>query len=198
MSQGFLLGRRVFLVAVALGAVLLGASATATQLRLQDLSGRAVDPFAVGSSTRAVVFLFLSTDCPISSRYAPELQRLNDRFASRGVTFWMVYPNPAESVGAIRDHMKAFAYPGRALRDPQHLAVTLTQATVTPEAAVFDSDGKMVYRGRIDDRFVDFGLERPAATRRDLENALDAVLSGRSVAESTTRAVGCFLVDFQS
>ena len=198
MSWESLSRRRVSLVAVALGAVLLGASATASQLRLADLNGQSVDPFAVGSSTKATVFLFLSTECPISSRYAPELQRLHDRFASRGVTFWMVYPNPAESVAAIRDHMKAFAYPGRALRDPRHLAVTLTDARVTPEAAVFDSSGRMVYRGRIDDRFVDFGLDRPAATKRDLENAVDAVLSGRSVAEPTTRAVGCFLVDFQS
>jgi hypothetical protein len=98
----------------------------------------------------------------------------------------------------IQDHTKAFGYPGRALRDPQHLAVTLTQARVTPEAAVFDASGKMVYRGRIDDRYVDLGLERPAATKRDLEDALNAVLSGRSVEQPVTQAVGCFLVDLQS
>jgi AhpC/TSA family len=198
MSRGLPFGRGLSLVTTALGVVLLGSSITASQLRLEDLSGRLVDPFARESNARANVFLFLSTECPISSRYAPELRRLRDRFASRGVTFWMIYPNPSESGEAIREHMKAFAYPGRALRDPQQLAVRLTQATVTPEAAVFDSGGRMVYRGRIDDRYVDFGLERPAATKRDLENALDAVLSGRSVEEPVTRAVGCFLADFQS
>lgn len=185
-------------MAVGLGVFLLGSSISASQLRLPDLTGRLVDPFSLESKTNVTVLLFLSTDCPISSRYAPELRRLHDRFASRGVVFWMVYPNLAESRAAIQDHMEAFAYPGRVLRDPQHLAVKLTQATVTPEAAVFDASGRIVYRGRIDDRYVDFGLERPAATTRDLENALNAVLSGRLVEEPVTRAVGCFLVDFPS
>lgn len=183
---------------IGLGVCLLASSISASQLRLPDLTGRLVDPFSVESNTTATIFLFLSTECPISSRYAPELRRLHDRFASRGVVFWMVYPNPAESEAVIQDHTKAFGYPGRALRDPQHLAVTLTQARVTPEAAVFDASGKMVYRGRIDDRYVDLGLERPAATKRDLEDALNAVLSGRSVEQPVTQAVGCFLVDLQS
>ena len=197
MARGFLSGRDGFLVTLGVGVLLLTAALTAGQLRLPDLSGRLVDPFAVESS-RATVFLFLSTECPISSRYAPELRRLHDRFASRGVAFWMVYPNAAESAADIEDHMNAFAYPGRALRDPRHEAVRLTKAAVTPEAAVFDGEGRLVYRGRIDDRYVDFGLDRPTPTKRDLENALTAVLSGRSVEEPVTRAVGCFLVDFQS
>ena len=114
------------------------------------------------------------------------------------MVFWMVYPNPAESAASVQDHMRAFAYPGRALRDPQHEAVRLAKARVTPEAAVFDGQGRLVYRGRIDDRYVDFGLDRPVPTRRDLENALTAVLSGQSVEEPVTRGVGCFLVDFPS
>jgi hypothetical protein len=197
MARGFLFGRGISLVTVGVGVVLLMASLNAGRLRLPDLSGQLVDPLAVESS-RATVFLFLSTECPISNRYAPELRRLHDRFASQGVVFWMVYPNPAESAASIQDHMSAFAYPGRALRDPHHEAVRLTQAKVTPEAAVFDGQGGLVYRGRIDDRYVDVGLDRPAPTRRDLENALNAVLSGKPVADPVTRAVGCFLVDFQS
>jgi hypothetical protein len=185
------------LAAVTLASVLLTPSTAASQLRLPDLSGRLVDPFEVESTDTAVVFLFLSTDCPISSRYAPELRRLHDRFASRGVVFWMLYSNPAESAAAVQDHMKAFGLPGRALRDPQHAAVSLTGAKVTPEAAVFDGRGRMVYRGRIDDRYVDFGVDRPSPTRRDVENALDAVLSATPVEEPITEAVGCFLVDFR-
>jgi hypothetical protein len=117
-------------------------------------------------------------------------------FAPKGVLFWLVYPNPADSPAAIRDHLKAFGYPMRALRDPRHELVELTKATVTPEAAVFNVAGRIVYRGRIDDRYVDFGVQRPAPTRHDLEDALTAVLAGKPVLHPTTQALGCFIADF--
>ncbi len=69
----------------------------------------------------------------------------------------------------------------------------MTEARVTPEVVVFDANDEQVYRGRIDDRFVDFGKTRAAATSRDLEQALEATLAGREIARPTTRAVGCFI-----
>lgn len=175
----------------------LAADGSAGQVRVLDLENQLVDPFQAPAGAKAIGFLFTSTECPISNRYAPEVRRLYDAFAPKGVLFWLVYPNPADSPAAIRDHLKAFGYPMRALRDPRHELVELTKATVTPEAAVFDRAGRMVYRGRIDDRYVDFGVDRQTPTRRDLEDALAATLAGRPVPEPTTPAVGCFLADFR-
>src|SRR5882672_8091793 len=47
------------------------------QVRVQGLDGGAptVDPFAAPAGTRAIVFLFTATDCPISNRFAPEVRR---------------------------------------------------------------------------------------------------------------------------
>ena len=42
--------------------------------------GSAHHPFA--SAARARIFLFARTDCPITNRYAPELQRISKEFAS--------------------------------------------------------------------------------------------------------------------
>jgi hypothetical protein len=56
--------------------------------------------------------------------------------------------------------------------------------------------GRVVYRGRIDDRYVDLGLERPAATTHDLADALAAVVAGKPVPHPNTQAVGCFIADF--
>ena len=91
--------------------------------------------------------------------------------------------------------MAAFAYAGReAVRDPDLALVKFTGATITPEAAVVVG-GKVVYRGRIDDRYVDLGVERPSPTTHDLVDALTAVLAGKPVARATTQAVGCFIAD---
>jgi len=164
---------------------------------VQSLSGAPVDALQAPAGTKAIVFLFTSTDCPISNRYAPEIRRVVSEFAGKGVVFRLVYPNPADEPAAIREHMTAFSYPGamEALRDPAHALVKFVRAMVTPEAAVV-AGGRVVYRGRIDDRYVDLGLERPAATRHDLADALSAVITGKRVPHATTQAVGCFIADF--
>ncbi|MBV8833214.1 MAG: hypothetical protein JO108_28800, partial [Acidobacteriaceae bacterium] len=69
--------------------------------------------------------------------------------------------------------------------------------TVAPEAAVFDSGGKLIYHGRIDDRWIEIGKSRPAPTTHDLEDAISAVLARRTVAHPETRAIGCSLADLE-
>jgi hypothetical protein len=65
---------------------------------------------------------------------------------------------------------------------------------VTPEAAVFDAAGRLAYHGRIDDRYVDFGVDRPSPTTHDLADAVTAVIAGAPVPRATSPAVGCAIV----
>ena len=186
------------LAALLVGSLLMApGTGAAGQVRVVGLDGAQIDPFAVHDGVKAIVFLFTSTDCPISNRYAPEVRRLASTFGPQGVVFRLIYPNPADLAPAIRDHMAAFAYAGatQAFRDPAHTLVKFVGATVTPEVAIVAS-GHVLYRGRIDDRYVDLGLERPAPTRRDLAEALTAVMAGKPVVPATTQAVGCYIADF--
>ena len=174
--------------------VILGlAAGCAPDTGLLDLEGRSVDPLA-GSQT-ATVLLFVRMDCPISNRYAPEIERLWERYASQGVRFFEVYPNPRATPEEIRRQREAFGVPFPALRDPQHRWVEATGATVTPEAVVFDARGRQVYRGRIDDRWASFGRFRPEPTRRDLADVLDSLIAGETVDPRTTKAIGCYIED---
>ena len=167
---------------------------SAPDLKLLDLDGNEVDPLRAGTVS---VFVFTRTDCPISNRYAPEIRRIYDRFEPQGVAFWLVYVDPDESAEVIRRHLADYAYPLPALRDTRHALVSLTGASVTPEAAVFVGPGRMIYRGRIDDWYVDFGKSRTAATRHDLQDILQALLDGDDVEPSTAPAVGCFIADLE-
>ncbi len=139
------------------------------------------------------VYVFTTTDCPISNRYAPEINRLAAKFPAT-VKFVLVYPVAADSPELIREHQKKFGYALESIRDTSHQLVRQTGVTVTPEVAVMVG-GRMVYRGRIDDRYVALGIDRPQPTERDLESALEAVLAGKRVARRETRAVGCILAD---
>ena len=162
---------------------------------IQSLSGQSIDALQTPPGTKAIVYIFTSTECPVSNRYAPEIRRIADRFGERGVLFRLVYPSRFETDAAVRDHQAAFGYEKlEAVRDSSLALVRFTGATITPEAVVIVG-GKVAYRGRIDDRFVDLGVERPAATVHDLADALTAVFDGRPVPRPTTQAVGCYIAD---
>jgi hypothetical protein len=170
-----------------------------TRVRVQSINGpERIDPFVAPAGVTTIVFVFTSTDCPISNRYAPEIKRIASEFGPSGVVVRLIYPNPTDQSATIREHMAAFGYSGaaQAFRDPDHALVKFVGATVTPEAAVYTSSARLVYRGRIDDRYVDIGIERPSPTRRDLAEAIAAAVAGRRIAQPTTQAVGCFISDF--
>lgn len=184
---------------VALASLWIGAAATAeapalggevSLAGLVDLDGR---PLPATATRGPTVLLFARSDCPISNRYAPEVQRLHAELAPRGVRFLLVYPDPAEPVPEIRAQHAAYGYPFAAVRDPEQAVTRATGATITPEAAVLDATGRLVYRGRIDDRWVDFGKQRPEPTTRDLETVLDDLVAGREVEPRSTRAIGCYI-----
>jgi hypothetical protein len=155
-----------------------------------DLDGRPVHPLR-DSPARFVLLLFTRTDCPISNRYAPEIRRLHSRFAPLGVEFVLVYADPEEPVASVRRHLGEYGYPFTAVRDASRALARLTGATVTPEAALVARGGALLYLGQIDDRAADFGKARYQGARRDLEDALDAAISGRPIPCPRTEAVGC-------
>ena len=178
---------RFFFVLVA---VLLGQLCPA---QVTDLRGKPFDPLR--DSGNVHVLLFVRTDCPITNRYAPELRRISDEFAQSPVDFFLVYSGVVETPPSVEEHLRQYRFPGTALLDSKHELAGRAHATVAPEAAVFDRTGKLLYLGRIDDRWISFGRSRPEATVHDLEAAIKAVLAGSTPREQRTRAIGCSLED---
>lgn len=160
-----------------------------------DLAGKPVDPLRTNPG-KPVVLIFVRTDCPISNRYAPTIQRLSAEYAGRTV-FWLIYPDKSESSAAIERHLREYGYKLPALHDPQHALVKLGQAQVTPEVAVFDASGQLVYHGRIDNWYQDFGHSRSAPTTHELNDAVEAVLSGKKPQVATAGGVGCYISDLE-
>jgi hypothetical protein len=158
-----------------------------------DLSGKPVDPFRA-SHDKIVVLLFVRTNCPISNRYSPTIQRLSTAFAEK-VKFWLVYPDKTESADQIRVHDQDYHYSLSAVRDPDHILVKEARATITPEAAVFTPAGQLVYHGRIDNWFADMTRARPAPTTHDLKDAIEAAAHGKPPAVAAAQAVGCYISD---
>jgi hypothetical protein len=187
---------RGFLALIACASVLgcRSRDVSSASLWVPDADGRLVAPLEARGA-RAVVLLFLMRDCPISNAFAPEIERIRAEYAPRGVDFDLVYADPSETGAGARAHAADFGHQSRVLLDPEHALARFTGATKTPEAAVLSPAGEVLYLGRIDDRFVDYGKQRPAPRTRDLRAALDAILAGRAPEVARTEAVGCFLPD---
>ena len=186
----------MLIIAVPGSSQLASTTAADRRVRVLDLADRIVDPLDQPGA-RAIVVIFTRTDCPIANRYAPEIQRLHRAFGPKQVAFRLVYLDAGEPVQAIRTHLRQYGYDIPALRDPRHVLVSLTGARATPEAAVFTAERRMVYRGRIDDRYVDLNKVRASPTRHDLREVLTALLAGTPVQPRTTDAVGCFIADLR-
>jgi peroxiredoxin len=158
---------------------------------VRDIDGHQLNLF--GQGTKAAVLFFITNDCPITNSYMPEINRIVASYEAREIAFYAVYTDPTVSLAAIRKHARAYGLRMRLVPDTKHELVHSVGATVTPEVAVMERGGKVVYLGRIDDLYVDLGKRRAAPTRRYLRDALDAVLNGKPVAVAKIDPVGCFI-----
>jgi thiol-disulfide isomerase/thioredoxin len=164
-----------------------------------DLNGRPVEKLA-GPDTKFVVLMFAASDCPICNRYVPEIARLDHEYSSHGVRIWWVFPNPQDTASIVVRHNREFSIKERTVLDSQQALVHLAHITVTPEAAIFrvdDGTMRQVYRGRVDDRYMAIGNERPQPAHHDLELALDAALAEKPIPLPTGPPVGCSVVLLQ-
>jgi hypothetical protein len=112
-------------------------------------------------------------------------------------SFRLVFPDRNESTDKIRRYLQDYNYQLTAIRDLDHALVKKTMAKTTPEAAVFDAKGDLVYHGRIDNLYEHIGQSRRAATTHELADAIEAASKGLHPLVSTTEAVGCFISDLE-
>jgi thiol-disulfide isomerase/thioredoxin len=171
------------------------ASLLAAAQQVVDLAGAAVDPLKQAPG-KVIVLVFVRTDCPISNRYAPVIQEMNAKYAA-GAAFYLVFPDKDESPEQIRSYLNEYGYKLPALRDPEHTLVKKSQVKVTPEVAVFDAKRELVYRGRIDNLYQEFGKARRAATTHELADAIEAASKGMASPAAAVDGIGCFISDLR-
>ena len=175
-----------FLVAVSLPLAL------SAQEPVRDVAGRLQTPLAP-KDKKATIFFFLLPDCPISNSYAPEIKRICADYELKKIAAFVIHADPDVTVNQAKKHAKDHGLACPVLLDPAHVFVKKAGVTIAPEVAVLAPDGKVLYRGRIDDWYIDYGKRRGEPSQRDLRNALDAIVQGKAVATPTTKAIGCYL-----
>jgi hypothetical protein len=170
-------------------------TAAALLFFILDVSGINRHPLRVESGKASAIF-FVTNDCPIANSFAQEIARICSDYKSKGVACTLVYVDPSISDEQARKHAAEYGhgdYPR--IVDRKHELVRATGATITPEAAVIDRDGKVVYLGRIDDSYASLGQPRRPVKNADLRNALNDVVAGKPVGKPRSKALGCYISD---
>lgn len=141
------------------------------------------------------VLLFVGRLCPISNATVPELRRIFEEYSSRGFDFRLVYTDRDDSLEELRVHRREYDLELPALLDFEQRLAQRFGVTVTPEVALVSPQGELLYRGRINDLYADFNLQRSEPQNHDLRRALEAVLAGETPNPERSQAVGCVLPD---
>ena len=145
------------------------------------------------SDKRALVFIFLAIDCPVSNRYSPELNSIYSDYAQQGIAIYGVHSDDSVTEGEARAHAREYSLNFPVLLDPSFSLAKLLGAKMTPEAVVLSRAGVPLYRGRIDNLYISFGQMRAEPTVKDLRTVLDNIVNGKSQPYRFNAPVGCFI-----
>lgn len=168
---------------------------TAADFKLKNTDGKMVS-LSDYSSAKGFIIAFDCNSCPVSKAYNERIQALNTKYAPLGYPLIAINPNsnPDKGEGETFDDMvkqaskKGYKFPY--LYDEAQVTVKAFGATNTPHIYVLNkvgSDFKVAYIGAIDDN----SRSAKSASVRYVEDAIDALLSGKEVATPKTKAVGC-------
>ena len=210
MTRYFHLYLASFVPAIVIGSILgscnptLFAIATEPESNTVPAIGSKVDGFSLTDyqgkewklgdfqSNQAIVFAFVGTQCPLAKLYSAKLVELERQYHGRGIAFIAVDSNVQDSLAEMAAHARKFGMEFAFLKDPAQDLADRMGVTRTPEVCVIDSASRIRYRGRIDDQF-GIGYTKDNVTKKELVDALEAILKKEDVATSTTAASGCLI-----
>jgi peroxiredoxin len=158
---------------------------------LPDVDGRVRrrDEVLTGSA-RLVVFF--CNHCPYAKAVEDRLIALQRELGPRGLSTVLICANdathyPEDAPAALKARAEEKGYPFPSLIDETQAVARAFDAACTPDPLLFDTTGRLVYRGRIDDNW-----KRPeAVSRQELREAIECVFSGRPVAATQHPSLGC-------
>ena len=147
--------------------------------------------YAKDPQTRAIVLFVQGNGCPLVRKRVPELKRLRDAYAAKGVVFWMINANLQDQRDEVVKEASEFGIDLPILLDETQLVAKALKITHTAEVIVIEPNSwRIRYRGAIDDS-LSFETQEPKVQHAYLKEALDAMLAGEDVKTKTTSAPGC-------
>jgi peroxiredoxin len=165
----------------------------APDFALRDVvSGKTVTRKDVAAS-KGMLVMFICRHCPFVKHVQDELAKIGRDYANRGVGIVAISSNDVAS--HPEDSPTKLAYQAQELQfnfpylfDESQEVARAYDAQCTPDFFLYDSGGKLAYRGQLDDSRP--GNDIPV-TGVDLRGALDALIDGRPISSQQRPSIGC-------
>jgi peroxiredoxin len=167
----------------------LGSKAPDFSLRAIDGNTYSLRDFA---NAKVLVIFFTCNHCPFVIGSDEITRKTADKFASQGVKFVGINSNSPntyeeDSFENMVKRMQKYKFPWLYLYDDTQDVARAYGALRTPHFFIFNEKRKLVYTGR----GVDNPRETSKMTVNDLENALEELLSGKTITNAVTNPIGC-------
>jgi peroxiredoxin len=170
----------------------LGAKAPLADAKLKNATDGKEISLAQAAGKKGTLVVFTCNNCPFAKAWEERIVELGNTYAKKGIGVVLINSNsPSVSKGDTFEEMQKRAKE-RGMQvayaaDAQSTVARAFGASRTPEAFLFDKDGKLAYHGTIDDNH-----EEPTkVAKRYLRDALDAVVAGKAPALPETKSLGC-------
>ena len=141
----------------------------------------------------ALLVMFICNHCPYVQHVLPELGRLGEDYAKRGLAVVAINSNDVEAYPQDSpENMKRLAeqegWDFPFVLDESQEVARAYRAACTPDFFLFDGERRLVYRGQLDGSRP--GNDIPLSGT-DLRAAIDATLAGEPVEQEQQPSVGC-------
>lgn len=169
----------------------MGAAIPMSDVKMKSVDGKELTLADVKKPAGTLV-VFTCNHCPFAKMWETRIVELGNTYAAKGIGVVAVNANDPE-VAADDSYDKMIERAKeRGMQFPYVVDATSNVARAfgasrTPEAFLFDANGKLIYHGAIDDN----GQEPEKVTNTYLKNALDAVVGGKDVPVKETKSIGC-------
>lgn len=166
----------------------------ATDFSLENIDGSMVS-LADYKDAKGYIVIFTCNTCPYAVAYEDRIVALDKKYASKGYPVIAIMPNntevkPGDSMDNMKARAKAKGFTFPYLMDKDQSIYPQYGATKTPHVYLLERTkrgNEVKYIGAIDDNYQDAN----AVTTRYVENAVDALLSDKTIETTETRAIGC-------
>jgi peroxiredoxin len=155
------------------------------------VSGRTVR--LADAAGKPTLVMFICNHCPFVKHVRDELAKLGAEYRKKGAAVFAISSNdvashPDDRPELMKSEAASAGYSFPYLFDETQQVAKAYHAACTPDFFVFDQDGRLAYRGQLDDSRPGNGVP---VTGRDLRTALDAVLADREPPAEQTPSIGC-------
>jgi thioredoxin-related protein len=169
------------------------------EMKITDFNGGSFDWASIKKPAGTLV-VFSCNHCPYSVKWEGRIRDIGNKFSKKvklnnkeydGIGVVMINSNdwsknPIDSPAEMKKRSQKLGLEFPYVVDETSLIAAAFGAQKTPEVFLFNGEGRLVYKGAVDDNYNEKKMKTPYLTQ-----AVESLIKGEKISKSETKAIGC-------